>query len=817
MVEVDRNALRVAPGELRRRCDPSRLTFRSTADLDPTIDLIGQDRALAAVRFAASIDQPEFNLFALGPPGTGKATAVRALLKAKARGEAIPGDWVYVNNFETSHKPRAMRLPQGRARKLADSMVEVIDELRTAVPAMFESEDYQNRRRAIDEHVRAAQEEAFEALHGKAQAQGIAILKTPMGFAMAPAKDGKVLKPEAFNELPEAERTAVEQKIAALQKELEALLQHVPRLERERQRNIRELNEELAEVAVQQTLSEVEEAFADLSDVREHLKAVERDLIRNVALFLSDGQETPESVVNQPLDSARDARFRRYMVNVMVGNDDGAAGAPIVHEDNPTLGNLIGRVEHLSQMGTLVTDFLLIKPGALHRANGGYLLLDARKVLMAPLSWEALKRALKAQEVALESPADQLGIAGTVSLAPDRIPLSVRVVLFGDRSIYYMLNALDPEFGRLFKVGADFDDTLDRTDDNVDAYAGLIASVVKRHGLKPVDAGGVARTVDEAARLADDTEKLTLHVEALADLLREADHWAGHDGRETITGEDVSRAVRERIHRSDRLKEKAQESITRGIMLVDTDGAAVGQINGLSVLSLGTFAFGRPSRITARARMGAGRLIDIEREVELGGPLHSKGVMILRGFLEGQFAHEVPLSLSASLVFEQSYGGVDGDSASSAELYALLSALSGLPLAQSLAVTGSVNQHGRVQAIGGVNEKIEGFFDLCRARGLTGGQGVLIPKSNVVHLMLREDVVAAVEAGQFAVHAVETIDQGIALLTGVAAGVRGPDGRFPEGSVNARVEARLIAFAEARRKFGARTTDGDAEKSGDVA
>ncbi len=740
----------------------------------------------------------------LGPAGSGKSTAVRALLEAKAANEPAPCDWVYVYNFETTHQPSAISLPRGRARQLSQAMIGVIDELRQAIPGLFESEEYQTRRRAVDEQFRAGQEQAFEELNKTAEARGIAVLRTPSGFAMAPSDDGNVMKPEEFHELPKKEREEIEKKIEGLQTELQSMLQQVPRLQKEARDSIRELNEELAEGAVHQALIDVREAFTELEGVGAYLDSVEHDLIRNVGLFVSEGGES-EQIVSQTVDSSRDVRYRRYMVNILVGAEDGDGiaekGAPVIEEDNPTLGNLIGRIEHLPQMGSLITDFLLIKPGVLHRANGGYLLLDARKMLGAPYAWEALKRTLKSGEISIESPTDQLNMVSTISLQPERIPLKAKVVLFGDPMLYYSMAAADPEFNQLFKVQADFDDTMDRDDDAYQAYAGLIASVVDLHGLRPVDAAGVARMIEKSSRIAQDSEKLTLRVEALADILREANYWAGEEGRDVIGDDDVGRAISEQIHRSDRLREKVQETIQRGVVLVDTDGGHVGQINGLSVQALGNFAYGRPNRITARVRMGAGRLIDIEREVALGGPLHSKGVMILRGFLEGTYALDVPMALSASLVFEQSYGGVDGDSASSAELYALLSALSEVPISQAIAVTGSVNQFGDVQAIGGVNEKIEGFFDICNGRGLTGRQGVIIPHSNIEHLMLRDDVVEAVARGEFTVYAVETIAQGIEIMTGLPAGERGSDGAFEPDSINDRVEKRLLEFAENRRKF----------------
>ena len=791
----------LAVSELRRTVDAATLGFKSTAELEPILGLIGQERALKAIQFGANIKSHDFNVFVLGPAASGKTTAVRQYLERKAAETAAPPDWIYVNNFETPNQPRAIKLLSGRARALAKGMVAAIDELRNVLPAMFEGEDYQARRRAIDEEFRSGQEEALEALNKKAQAQNIAVLRTPTGFAMAPMHEGKIVKPEVFNTLPDAMRREVEQKIEVLQKELETILEKVPKADKQRRARTSELNEEVAQVAVREALDDLAAAFSDHDEVVEFLNTAGRDLIHNVGLFLAQSGEQPE-IVRQPADTARDVRFRRYMINVIMGSETAEGGhAPIVEELNPTYGNLVGRVEHLAQMGALVTDFLLIKPGSLHKANGGYLLIDARKVLLSPFAWEALKRTIKGREIRIEQPSEMSGLVATQTLDPQPIPLDVKVVLFGDRELYYLLSQHDPDFSRLFKVQADFDDSIARSAENDQSYARLIASIVKEHKLKHVDAAGVARVIDEGARLADDREKLSIEIGRIADLVREADYWAGEAGHDKIMRADVVRAIEEGIQRSDRLRDRAQEGISREIVLLDTKGVKVGQINGLSVLQLGSFSFGRPSRITARVRMGTGRVTDIEREVNLGGPLHSKGVMILWGFLAGRYAQEVPLALAASLVFEQSYGGVDGDSASSAELYALLSALSEVPIRQSLAVTGSVNQWGEVQAIGGVNEKIEGFYDICRTRGLDGEQGVLIPAANVQHLMLREDVVEAVRTKKFSVYSVKTIDEGIEILTGVKAGERGPEGRYPAATVNRLVEDKLKLFAERGRAF----------------
>ena len=806
LAAVDHPTLTAA--EVRRPVMAATLGFKTTNDLEPISGLIGQDRALRAIEFGVQMKAHDYNIFVLGPAASGKRTAVKAYLETLGQTSATPPDWVYLNDFDNQNRPKALQLPPGRARALQQGMIAAIDELRATLPALFEGDDYQSRRRSIEEEYRALQDGALESLNKKAQAQNITILRTPTGFAMAPMHEGRVVKPEIFQQLPDEMRRGVETKIEVLQRELEQVLEAVPKSEKQRRAHLAGLHESMAQAATREALDELKLAFGDRPAVVAHLEATERDMIRNVALFLK-GSDDDAELIKQPADTSRDPRYRRYLVNVLVGSDGGVPRAvPTLEELNPTYGNLIGRIDHVAQMGTLMTDFLLIKAGSLHRANGGSLLIDARKMLLSPYTWEALKRTLKAREIRIEQPAEtMIGMMTTQSLDPEPIPLDVKVVLFGDRELYYMLSQNDPDFLGLFKVQADFDDTITRSDENDRSYARVIASIVATHKLNPVDADGVARLIEQGARLASDREKLSIEVGLLSDLVREADFWATQAGHKITSRVDVMRAISEQIQRADRVRDHAQESIDRNIVLIDTIGAKVGQINGLSVRQIGNFAFGGPTRITARVRGGQGRVTDIERESNLGGPLHSKGVMILWGYLAGRFAQDVPLALAASLVFEQSYGGVDGDSASSTELYALLSALAEVPIRQGLAVTGSVNQWGDVQAIGGVNEKIEGYFDICKARGLTADHGVLIPAANVQHLMLREDVADAVRAGTFRVHAVSTIDQGIEILTGIAAGGRDDDGHgdFVPGTINARVEARLRQFADQVQKYSART------------
>ncbi len=801
----------LAPARLYHHVDPDSLTFDTTADLEELDNALGQPRATAAMSFGIGMARKGYNLFVLGQSGTGRHSLVRRTLEEKAAGEAAPDDWVYVHNFAVAHQPCAMRLPPGRGPELSHKMAAAIEDLRVAIPAVFESEEYRTRRQVVDASFKQQQENAFDSLRKRAEEQHIALIQTPVGMALAPMRDGEVLKPEQFNTLPEEDRQRIQNTIRDLQNELQEIVSQMPQWEKEHRETVRELNREMSGYAIRHAISEVSLAFADLADVTAYLQTVADDLIENVDAFLPQ----PEAAMalramlpqSQKGAGSADGILRRYMVNVIVDNSQ-ASGAPVVHDDNPALAYLTGRIEHIAQMGALVTDFGLIKPGSLHKANGGYLILDARRLLTQPFSWDALKRTLRSGELRIQPPEQMYGMATTISLEPQPIPLDVKVVLIGEREHYYLLSQYDPDFSDLFKVAVDFEEAIDRDPGAVADYARLVAGVVRRENLRPCTKGAVARTIEHGSRLADDAEKLTLKISDIGNVLREADYWAGTDGKAVIDADDIQRAIDAGVHRVDRIRERSHEAIEREIVLIATDGTAVGQINGLSVIGLDGFRFGRPSRITARVRLGAGRVIDIEREVELGGPLHSKGVMILSAFLGAAFARDMPLSLSASLVFEQSYGGVDGDSASSAELYALLSALADAPIKQSLAVTGSVNQYGEVQAIGGVNEKIEGFFDICKSRGLTGEQGVLIPQANTKHLMLRSDVVDAAAEGRFRIYPVERIEQGIELLTGVPAGRRDEAGAFPDDSLYRRVENRLAELAEARRKFGAREDGG---------
>ncbi len=783
--------------QLYRACDLTRFAFASTADLESIDGLVGQARAFEAVGFAAKVDKKGFNLFVIGPNSVGMQEAVKSMLAADARTRPSPPDWVYVNNFAKPDQPVAIELPSGRAPGFKEAMHKLIEDLKIAAPAAFQSEDYQTRRSAIDEAFQKKQFEAFSGLREKAGEKAILLLRTPVGFALAPSQNGQVVPPDEFNAWPEPKRKQTQADIEALETDLERIVRQIPQWDKQRRDDVRALNRETAKFAVDHLIEEVAAAFADIPRVAQHIDTVRADLIENVPMFVarSDGGE---GATDEPLQKTA---FDRYEVNDLIAQS-GAVGAPLVEELHPTLGNLIGRIDYVSSHGVLMTNFRLIKPGSIHRASGGYLLVDARSLLIEPYSWTALKRALRRGEVAIEDVGRFLGLTSTVSLEPDPIPFQAKVVLFGDRLLYFLLSAADPELGEHFKVLADFEDDLARSPENEAIFARLVGSLARRDGLRALDAPATARVVEHAARLAAHSGKLSLRVNDLREALIEADLCAREAKRELVARADMESALQARASRASRIRDRAQEAILERVALIATEGARVGQVNGLSVVEIGGFAFGSPTRITCQTRPGGGKVVDIEREVALGGPIHSKGVLILSGFLAGRYALDTPMSLFASLVFEQSYGGVEGDSASSAELYALLSALAEAPLRQDLAVTGSVNQHGDVQAIGGANEKIEGFFDICSARGLTGTQGVLIPASNVQHLMLREDVVKACADGRFAVYPIAAIDEGIALLTGLEAGQRQADGAFPPGSVNRRAEDRLRAFADIRKNFG---------------
>jgi lon-related putative ATP-dependent protease len=804
----------LTPALLYRSCDPAELKFDLVGELDDLLEPIGQDRAVEAVQFGVAMRRKGYNIYALGASGTGKHTVIRDILKARAENASTPPDWCYVNNFADPQKPRRLQLPPGRGNELREAMKRLVEELSAALPAAFERDDYRARRDVIDQQFKRRNEQGFGELQRRAEQKNITMLRTPMGLGLAPRRDGKALTPESFEALPEAEREHIQHDLEELQSELERVMQQVPKWEREHREALRELNRNTTGAAIALMMDELRAGYRDSSDVVQHLDAVEQDIRENADDFLTSAQP-PQGIPPAPAEgAAAEARFRRYQVNVIVDNG-GRHGAPVIYEDNPTHQTLVGRVEYMARFGALVTDFNLLSPGALHRANGGYLMLDAPRLLTGNFGWASLKRALNAGEIRIETLEQLLSMASTVSLQAEPIPLDVKIVLLGPPSLYYLLSGTDDDFKELFKIAADFDDRVERTPATTSLYARFIAGVVRREKLLPFERGAVARVIERAARLAGDADRLSAALREIVDLLQEADQLATSSGKATVTAIEVQAAIDAQFRRGDRIYRRLQEEIGRKTIRVETDGEQIGQVNGLSVMTLGGLSFGNPSRITARIRLGGGEVVDIEREVELGGPLHSKGVLILSGFLGGRFGKTRPLSLNASLVFEQSYGGVDGDSASAAELFALLSALAEVPVSQSFAVTGSVDQLGRIQAIGGVNEKIEGFFDACGITGFSGRQGVIVPASNVKHLMLRQDVVVAATEERFRIIPIETVDQGMMLLTGLPAGEPDAEGNYPEGTINRRIAARLDAFTAKAAELARATSPRTPHDAGD--
>lgn len=788
--------------QLRRRVDPATLPFDSTDQAEEITAIVGQPRALDAVRFGTRIRRDGYNVYVMGPAGIGKNTVVRAVLDQQAPTEATPSDFCYVFNFAEPHKPRMLQLPAGVASQLREAMRQLVDELNHFIPAAFDSDTYRARMQSIDQELKDREEKQFAGLQADAEKKQISLFRTPTGYTFAPIRDGNVIDQDAFEKLPATEQKKIEEETAALQEQLESYIHGMGRTRRERRARIRQLNREVTFQAVNQLIAEPRKTFADHANVCAYLDAVERDVIDNGEIF----RRPEEGNVTLPGMPDRDAFMRRYVVNVMVDHAE-SKGAPVVYENMPSHQNLVGRVEHISQFGTLVTDFTLIKPGALHAANGGYLILDATRVLTQPFAWESLKRALQSRSIRIESVSQLIGMLGAMSLEPEPMPVDVKIVLLGPRIFYYLLSELDPEFVELFKIAADFDDSVEWTAENHALYARLLCTLCRKEKLLPFDRAAVARLIEYSARLAGDNARLSTHLGDIADLMREADFWAQQSGAEQVTLEQVDRAVAARVERLRRVHTEVLDDIRDGVILVDTSGTKVAQVNGLSVFEIAGRVYGQPSRITATVRMGEGEIVNIEREAELSGAVHSKGVLILGAFLASRFALHAPLSLAATLAFEQSYGQIDGDSASMAELVALLSALAEAPVRQSLAITGSVNQLGQMQAIGAVNEKIEGYFDVCAMRGLTGEQGVVIPRANVRHLMLRDDVVAAVAKKKFHIHAVDSVDDAVTLLIGLKVGERDKKGVFPKGSVYRAVEDRLVSFAKQRHAFGEKHKD----------
>ncbi|NWG11360.1 AAA family ATPase [Candidatus Bathyarchaeota archaeon] len=788
--------------KLRRECDPKMMRCETTQQLEPLEGIIGQERAVRALKFGLDIKERGFNIYVAGYPGTGRMTAVKDFLEEVAKAKSTPSDWCYVYNFHNPYEPQAIRLPSGQGKVFQKDMTDLISEARRILPKAFESEDYSDKRAATVKAIEEERHNLIEQLNKKAQEEGFVLQSTPMGLLVIPVIRGKPVGDEEFLALSPKVKEEIQKRREKLDAELRNAMRQLRASEGKIHEELKKLNRDVAFYAIGHLVTDQKEKYKNFPEVIKYIEDVQNDLLENLTQFVKE----PEAPTPFQFPWIKELPFRKYEVNLIVDNSE-LKGAPVIVELNPTYQNLFGRMEKEAQFGVLTTDFTMIHGGSLHKANGGYLALRVEAVLQNPLSWDSLKRALTSEEVAVEEPGERLGFISIKGLKPEPIPLDIKIVLIGNPLLYQMLYIYDMDFIELFKVKADFDTTMDRTEENMRKYAAFVCAFCRKENLEHLDALAVAKIVEYSSRIASDQGKLSTRFAEIADIIREANFYANQENARHVTANHVKKAIEEKVYRSNLIQDKIQDMVKRNFLLIDTEGEAVGQVNGLSVIGLGDFAFGRPSRVTASIGMGREGITDIEREAKLGGPIHTKGVMILGGYLTEKYAKDKPLSLSARLVFEQSYEEVEGDSASSTELYAILSALSGLPIKQNIAVTGSVNQRGEIQAIGGVNEKIEGFYEVCKAKGFTDKQGVLIPESNVQNLMLKEEIVEAVKAGKFHIYSVKTIDEGIEILTGIEAGRRQADGTFEKKTVNYLVDKQLRDIAEKLREFPEFTTE----------
>jgi lon-related putative ATP-dependent protease len=794
---VEKN--RLSADELFWHCDPAQFDFTTTGDIPSLEGTIGQDRALAAISFGLEIGDSGFNIFILGEPGTGRSSTIKKILEKKAAGQSVPEDWCYLHDFDDGTRPTCLRLPAGTGRKLHRDMEHLVVRLAEEIPKIFESKEYELQKNRIAEEYQEKNKSLFQDLEEKVNKEGFLLQRTVSGLVLVPTKDEHPLSQQEYESLSESERDRLDAKGNELKTNLNDVVREVRDLEKEMREETLRMEKEILLFSVGHLFEELEEQYKDFPGILEHFENCKKDILLRIDEFRPT--QGPQIALPGMRMAGQEPSFDRYRVNLFIDNHD-LRGAPVIHEANPTYFNLFGRIEHVIQMGNATTNFTMIKSGALHRANGGYIILDCREVLLNIFSYEALKRSIRNREIKIEDMAEQFRLIATVTLKPQPIPLGCKVILIGTPFLYYLLYHLDPDFRKFFKVKSDFDRMMKNTEENVLRYAQFIATQCREEDLLHFDPTGVSRVVEHAARLIEDKTRLSSKFIDLSDLIREASFYAGRDGKDRVDRGHVDQAIKAHVYRSNKMEERIHEFIREGTILVDTDGEVAGQVNGLSVLQLGDYSFGRPSRVTVRTYVGRAGVVNMEREAKLSGPIHDKGVLIMTGFFGDRYAQDKPLAFAASIGFEQSYSGVEGDSASSTELYGLLSSLSGLPIKQGIAVTGSVDQRGQIQPIGGVNEKIEGFYTVCKAKGLTGEQGVIVPIQNKQNLLLKEEVVTAVREGKFHVWAVETVDQGIEILTGVPAGERNEKGGWPEGTVNFLVDQRLREMAETVRRFG---------------
>ena len=805
---MNRHPRELAPEQLRCDCDPSSFRFSSTAEIPPLKGFVAQERPVRAIRFGLDIHSPGYNIYVSGLTGTGKTTVIKKFLEEIAVTMPTPDDWCYVHNFHDPNSPVAIHLPAGRAKHLKAEMEELVAHLKREIPKAFDSKEYEQSMNALITENQAEQKALFNRLSEKARQEGFALEMSKMGVSLVPILNGKPISAEQFEALEDETKQAMEKQRTALQSDINNFLREVREVNKASREKVNELNRRVGLYVVGVRIEEIKEQYSEIPQVVSCLDDVQDYMLSHLEDFSEKSQEPDASPATQLKLENQAEPYLKYRVNIVVDNTD-TKGAPVIIETNPTYYNLFGRIERRAQLGTFFTDFTMVRAGSYAQANGGFLVVTARDALMNVGVWETLKRTIRNKEVRMEDLGEQYGLVPVAGMRPGAIPVNVKVIMIGNQWTYQALYGMDEDFRKIFKVKADFDYEMQRNEESLQGYAMFISDRCHVEGLLHFDPSGVAEVVEYGARLVDDQERLSARFSDLADIVREASYWAREEGAAAVSAGHVTRAEEEKYFRSNLIEVRLREFITRGIIMVDVAGDRIGQVNGLSVIDLGDIRFGKPSRITAKTYVGRSGVLDIEREAKMSGKIYEKGVLILSGYLSGKYAQEQPLSMSASLCFEQSYEGVDGDSASSTEVYALLSSLAGVPIKQGVAVTGSVNQHGEIQPIGGVNQKVEGYYGVCKAIGLTGDQGVVIPMQNIKNLMLRYDLIDAVKAGRFHIYAVSSVDEGIELLTGIPAGVR-VDGSYPEGTIHHRVEKRLKEFAACLKKLD---KTGDEEKS----
>lgn len=780
--------------DLRPSCEMDGIPFETTAEVPPLEGMIGQERAVKATEFGLRIKRPGFNIFMTGLTGTGKSSYAQSIIKKISADEPVPDDWVYVYNFEHPGEPIALNLPAGTGSKFCHRIEELLEDLKQAIPKAFDGDDYERQKSVFVKEFQEARALLLEELNKAALEKGFALKRTTSGFVTIPLQDGEQISEEDYAKLEQEKKDELEKKSTEVQLKAMEIMRRVQKVEKELKEQLKDLDQRIGLAAIGHLFSELLEEYEHYAAVQKYLQSYQEDVLSNLADFRGDEDEQQNTMFWLRRQSQEQTELR-YTVNLLVDNRE-TEGAPMVYETNPSYYNLLGRVEYENRFGMVVTDFSMIKAGAFHQANGGYLILQARDVLSAMQSWEVIKRVLRTREIRIENISEHFGLVAMATLRPQPIPLNIKVVMIGNPYIYQILYHYDEDFRKLFKIKADFDIEMDRREDNINKMSGFISFHCNKQQLRHFDRAAVAEIVEYSTRLAENQEKLSTRFTEIVDILFEADTWAELDGVPVVGKQQVEKALEEMIYRSNKYEQKIIELIKEGKILLNLEGEEIGQVNALSVMNQGDYQFGRPSRITASSYLGRKGIINIERESDLSGNIHNKGVMILSGYLGMHYGSLVHLNLTASLCFEQSYGGVDGDSASAAELFCLLSSLADIPLRQDLAVTGSINQKGEIQPVGGINSKIEGFFMACKAKGLTGQQGVIIPEQNRKALMLKKEVVDAVEKKQFHIYAIKTADEGLNLLTGMTAGKLLKNGKFSKGSFNAKVMEKLERFNE---------------------